>query len=80
MCHPKNSVFSWIENLIIYWKLPWHQKVDSKPENFTYMVNFSACDKNVTKPPLIFESVQQSNGFMEWKWRHCIDVESRKVQ
>ena len=53
-----------------YWKLPWHQKVDSKPENFFYMVHFFAWDKNVTKP----------NGFMEWKWRHCIEVEWRKVK
>ena len=44
-----------------YWKLPWHQKVNSMPENFFYMVNFFACDKNVTNrhrppppPPLNF--------------------------
>ena len=42
---------------IKYWKLPWQQKVDGKPENFTYRVNFFVYYKNVTKPPLIFESV-----------------------
>ena len=58
MCRPKNRVFSLIENLIIenYHDI---KKVDSKSENFFYTVNFFGCDKNVTNPPLTFESVQQ---------------------
>ena len=58
-----------------YWKLPWHQKVDSKPENFFYMVSFFACDKNVTKPPLNFwicSAMQWFHGMkmktLYWSW------------
>ena len=50
MSHPKNIVFSWIENLNIKnyhdtKKLTVSQKISP------YMVNFFACDKNVTTPP-----------------------------
>ena len=46
MGHPKNMFF-FSNRKLKYWKLPWHQKVESKPENLTYMVNFFTCGKNV---------------------------------
>ena len=50
MDHPKNMVFSRMKNLNIE---NYHdtKKVDSKPENFTYVFNVFARDKNLTKAP-----------------------------
>ena len=65
-----------------YWKLPWHQKVDSTPKNFFYKGNFFACEKNVTTPspppppPLnfwIYSAMQRFHGMkmkktLYWIW------------
>ena len=67
MCHPKNMVFSLIENLIIEnyhdtKKLTVCQKI-----SFTWSISLHVIkmSQTATAPPLIFESVQQCNGFME---------------
>ena len=64
MCHPKDMVFSLIENLIIENYHDTKKLTVSQKISFTWSVSLHVI-KMSQNPPLIFESVQQCNGFME---------------